>query len=310
MSVFMSTLGQMGFLFTLIAAGYLLKTLGVVERNAASVLSKLENNLFIPCLVMGTFIENFTLDRLQSFGKLFLFSCLILAISAGFAILMSWLIMKDKFLRNICTYSLTFSNFGFMGNAVVSALFPDVFLEYLIFTLPLWILIYIWGVPSLLIPKEDGKKGILSSLKALCNPMFIAMLIGMVIGILGVELPNWLVTAVDTSGSCMSPIAMLITGITVAGISLKETFTNVRIYIISFLRLIVMPMIAVGIFYFLNLPKTFEICAVCSLAMPLGLNPVVVPSAYGMDTSAAAGMSLISHLMSAITIPIIFSVAF
>ena len=40
--------------------------------------------------------------------------------------------------------------------------------------------------------------------------------------------------------------------------------------------------------------------------MPLGLNTIVVPAAYGKDTSVAAGMALVSHLLSCITIPVIF----
>jgi predicted permease len=42
------------------------------------------------------------------------------------------------------------------------------------------------------------------------------------------------------------------------------------------------------------------------LAMPLGLNTIVVPGAYGKDTTDAASMALISHILSIITIPIIF----
>lgn len=44
----------------------------------------------------------------------------------------------------------------------------------------------------------------------------------------------------------------------------------------------------------------------CVVAMPLGLNAVVVPAAYGKDTSVAAGISIISHVISCATIPLIF----
>ena len=42
------------------------------------------------------------------------------------------------------------------------------------------------------------------------------------------------------------------------------------------------------------------------IAMPLGLNTIVIPAGYGKDTSDAAGLALVSHLLSCITIPIIF----
>ncbi len=78
------------------------------------------------------------------------------AVALPIAIIASKLITKDKYHRNIYTYGLSFSNFGFMGNAVVKALFPEIFFEYLIFVMPLWIAIYMWGVPALLI--SDAEK--------------------------------------------------------------------------------------------------------------------------------------------------------
>ena len=54
--------------------------------------------------------------------------------------------------------------------------------------------------------------------------MFIAMLIGMVIGLVGLPLPEFVMKFITVSGDCMSPIAMLLTGVTVSAIDLKKTF--------------------------------------------------------------------------------------
>lgn len=56
----------------------------------------------------------------------------------------------------------------------------------------------------------------------------------------------------------------------------------------------------------LKLSYGIEACIVCNLAMPLGLSTVVIPASYGKDTSTAAGMALLSHLLSCATIPLIF----
>ena len=106
----------------------------------------------------------------------------------------------------------------------------------------------------------------------------------------------------------MSPIAMLLTGMVVSSIPLKQTFMNVRIYVISIVRLVVLPMIFILVASYLRLPETIYLCALCTLSMPLGLNTIVIPSALGKDTSVAAGMTVISHILSCITIPIIFSI--
>jgi len=306
MGIFLSTLNQITVLFIFIIIGFILSKFNLIPDNSSTVLSKLENIIFIPALVLGTFMTNFTVNSFKKTGKLFLVSFIIAFIAMPTAILISKLTARgDKYIQNIYTYGLTFANFGFMGNAVVKGMFPEIFFEYLIFTLPLWILIYLWGVPVLLI-SDSGKQTLGGRIKAFLNPMFIAMIIGMIIGISGLKLPSFITSVVTVSGDCMSPVAMLITGMAVAKISLKKTFTNLKIYFISAIRLIIIPLIFIGVSKLITIPPTIFTCALCSLAMPLGLNTIVIPSAYGKDTTVASGMTVISHLLSVITIPLMF----
>lgn len=315
MNVFLPTLSQMGFLLLLILIGYILVKTKVVPSEGAGILSKLENNVFIPALVLGTFLKDFTVESLSTSWQYVLCGAVTVGISAVLAVFIPKLCSKDKYIQKIYTYGLAFANFGFMGNAVVNALFPEVFANYLIFVIPFWILIYVWGVPYLLMPSDSEKKGILSGLKNLINPMFIAMLVGMVLGLLDAPLPEFIFHVnesgavkgvVGTLGDCMSPIAMVLTGMTIAKIDLKAAFTNLSIYAVSFVRLILFPLAAILVLMLLDLPAGVALCTVCALAMPLGLNTIVVPAAYGKDTSVAAGMALVSHLLSCITIPVIF----
>lgn len=306
MEILTTTLGQMTVLFLLILIGYLLAKLNAVPENTSMVLSKLENNLFVPALVLGTFISNFTMEKLGNAWKLFLVSFVIGCIMIALAILVAKCCSKDQYIRNICTYGLAFSNFGFMGNAVVSVVFPEMFVDYLIFTMPLWIMIYLWGVPCLLIPSEGGKQTIKSRLKSFLNPMFAAMIVGIVIGLSGITIPTQIMTVITTAGNCMSPIAMILTGITVANIDVKNVLTMKSIYTVSFVRLIIFPLIFIGVFKLMPMTQTIMVCTICSLAMPLGLFSIVIPGGYGKDTSVATGMTIVSHLLSAITIPIIF----
>lgn len=306
MEIFSTTLSQMAFLFSLILVGYLLAKCKIVPENASVVLSKLENTLFIPCLVAGTFIQNFTVERISEAKDLMLVSVALCVIAIPVGILLSKLFGKDKYTRNIYTYGLVFSNFGFMGNAVVSAVFPEIFFEYILFTLPFWVAIYLWGVPVLLIADAGEKQTLLKRAKAFVNPMFIGMVIGMILGLSGLSIPAWTNSVVTSLGNCMSPIAMLLTGITVSFISIRKTFTNGYIYLASLLRLVALPLIFVVLMRWIPMTETARICSLCFLSMPLGLNTIVVPGAYGRDTSVAAGMAIISHLLSCITIPLMF----
>jgi len=127
MTVFLSTLNQTGFLFTLIFIGYILAKVGVVERSSARSLAKLENFVFVPALIIGSFVENFTVERLGSVWRLLVVCTLIALVSIPLSIIASKLLDRDKYAQNIYTYGLVFSNFGFMGNAVILAIYPEVF---------------------------------------------------------------------------------------------------------------------------------------------------------------------------------------
>ena len=322
MEIFAATCGQTIYLFILILIGFFLTKWKLLPEGTAKILAKLENMLFIPALMLKTFMDDFTVDRLGESGMLFLFSSALLIVIVPLAMLLSRILTRDSYTQNIFTYGLCFSNFGYVGISVVSAVFPAYAADYLVFVMPLYILIYVWAVPELLM--NEGKTSLKQKLKSLVNPMFVGMFIGMVLGILlsalpAFELPAWLlppVTAVDTCvdalKSCMSPVAMILTGITVANIDFKKTFTNLSIYGVTAVRLVVLPILFLLALRFLppllglSVPENIFVCAIASLAMPLGLNTVVIPSAYGRDVSVAAGMALVSHLLGCITIPLVF----
>ena len=306
MQVLQATTGQMLVLFSYILLGYLLAKLKAIPDNSATVLSKLENNLFVPALVLGTFVKEFRVEKLCAAWQLFAVSFLICFVMMVLAVLVSKCCTKDAYIQKIYTYGLAFSNFGFMGNAVVNAVFPEMFLDYVIFTMPLWTMIYLWGVPCLLIPAEEGKQTLKSRLKSFANPMIAAMLVGMIIGLCNIQLPKFLNEVVTTTGDCMSPLAMILTGITIAKIDMKKVLSIKSIYVVSLVRLIAFPALFMGLLLLVSMPDNIAACAVCTLAMPLGLSTLVIPGGYGKDTSVAAGMTLVSHLLSAATIPMIF----
>ena len=311
MEIFMPIFTQMLILFAFIAIGFLLTKFNVLPENSNATLSKLENFVFVPALVMSTFIKNCTTDNIGSLWKIIVFSIILLVVLLPISLIVAKVLCKEDFLRKIAIYGLEFSNFGFMGNAVVKGVFPELFFNYTVFTLPFWFLIYAWGVPVLLISSAGGgSKG--TVLKNFINPMLIAMLIGMIIGLtgLGAILPKQAVGAVDMLAECMSPVAMILTGATVAKSDIVKMLKCGWLYTISAVRLIIYPVLYILAVAFIPkggfLTETMLICGMCMVSMPMGLNSIVIPAAYGKDTSQAAALSIVTHLLSIITIPLIF----
>ena len=312
--MFSTVLNQMIFLFAFIVIGFLLAKGKFLPHNSASVLSKLENYLFMPALVLNTFIANCTPQNLASSWKLLLLSLALIGVLLPLSLLCSKLVFKEKYLQKISLYGLEFANFGFMGNAVMSAVFPEIFMDYLLFSMPIWAAIYLWGAPVLLISSsgENGEKttGLVQRLKSFLNPMIIATLVGIVLGLTQLYIPKSITSVLKVSGDCMSPIAMLLTGITIGNTDVLALLKKWRVYVLSLIKVLLYPLLFIFIFAFVPqnalITPVFLKCAACFTAMPMGLNTIVIPAAYGKDTTDAAGMALISHLLSVGTIPLMF----
>ena len=311
--MFIPIFNQMIFLFTLIAIGFILMKWKLLPDNAGKIISKLENMLFVPALVMYTFIQHCNVQTLSSVWRLLLLAFAMVLVLIPISLMVAKVCFKEKYLQKIATYGLAFSNFGFMGNAIMNAIFPEIFFEYTIFTLPFWFMIYLWGVPVLLISNDGNEKvTLLSRLKAFLNPMLVAMFIGLILGLtgLGLKLPSGILSVIKVSGDCMSPLAMLLTGITIGQTNVLALIKKWRIYLTSAIRLLVYPLAVLLILMLLPqndfFTLTFFRCAICMASMPMGLNAIVVPAAYGKDTTDAAGLALISHLFSIGTIPLMF----
>ncbi|MBQ8295496.1 MAG: AEC family transporter [Clostridia bacterium] len=309
MDIFLPILNQMIILFGFILIGYIVSKGKFVPDNSPTVLSKLENIIFVPALAMGTFIKNCNVESLRVMWKLLVLSVLMLAVLIPLSLFLSRLFFKDGYLRRIGSYAMAFSNFGFMGNAIMSAVFPDIFFEYTVFTLPFWATIYLWGAPVLLIA-DDGQKKFSDRLKAFVNPMLIGMLIGLIIGLTGLKLPKAVTSLIEISGNCMSPLAMMLTGMTIAKIDLKKLLTKWKIYGFCAVKLLAYPLLFIAIFALIPqnsfLTATALTCMMNIMCMPMGLNSIVIPAGYGKDTTDASGMALISHFFSVGTIPLMY----
>ena len=304
MQVFSTTLNQMLVLFLFIALGYFLNLKGILPLNTSLAISRLETNVLLPCLVFVTFYKYCTIEYLSLKWVYIAYGGALTVVFVIVGLVLSRIFAKENYLQKIYAYSFTVANISFMGNAVVLGTFGDeVLFDYMFFTLPLQLYIYSYGIASLK-PQNAANK---FSLKSFINPMFISMAIGILSGVLEIPVPSFLLTAVSSAGACMSPLAMILTGFIIGNYSLKKLASEKKVYIASVLRLIVLPLIYVLILKLLNTDSDIIKVVLCATAMPLGLNTVVFPAAYGGDTTAGASMALISHLMSVITIPIMFA---
>lgn len=306
LATFNATLSPMLVMFVCMVIGFILNRKKLLPENGATVLSKLENYVLVPALIVKTFMENCTVESLSENYTIILSSLFTLFLALIIAIPLAKAFTKDSYTINIYRYALSFGNFGFMGNAIVPAILGQgVLYSYMLFTLPLNTAVYTWGV-LILIPKGEEKKSVL---KCLINPIFISIIIGMILGLTGATpyVPKFITSTVSNLSACMGPLAMVLTGFVVADYDIMSLLKKGRIYIATFLRLILLPTVFVWLLSLTGVSKEILTLAFFAYATPLGLNTVVFPAAYGSDTSTGASMAMISHTLCVLTIPLMFA---
>ncbi len=104
----------------------------------------------------------------------------------------------------------------------------------------------------------------------------------------------------------MAPLAMLLTGFVIGGYQPGSLLSLRKVYLVSLYRLVLMPLLFAWSARFIPIAPDIQHVLICAYSMPLGLNTIVIPAAYGGDTSLGASMALISNVLALITIPAVF----
>lgn len=304
--VFTATLSQMMVMLLCIVIGFILNKKKLSPEDTATVLSKLETYVLSPALILNTFSRYCTVDSLKKQYPLVLYCAIAIVIAIGLAYLLSPLFAKKGYNRCIYRYALTFGNFGFMGNAIVPAILgAEKLYEYMLFSLPAYIGVYTWGL-AILIPRSTGKS---NPLKNLLNPSMIAVALGVTLGLTGAAeyMPSFFNDTLAGLGSCMGPIAMVLTGFVIGDYSFKTLLQDKKVYAASVLRLLILPALFILMLKLLGANNTVLTMCLFVFGTPLGLNTVVFPASYGGDTATGASMAMISHVLGVITIPAMFA---
>lgn len=304
MEIFFSALNQIAVLFAFIFIGYILRRLNVLPQQTATVFSRIENKIFMPAVVINTFWTNCTVKNISEKWTYILYSTVILLFCIGVAFLVSRFLSKTPYIKKIYRYSLCVSNFGFVGTAMMSGIYGAESIElfdYMIFTLPLNFFTYSLGI-AWLVPEENES----FSLKSFINPIFISLFIGGIMGLVSIPKYKILNAVISSAANCMSPVAMILTGFVIAGFALKDLFRQKQTYVVALIRLILLPSLLVFVLRLIKAPEEIVAVTLCANAMPLGLNTVIIPSAYGKNPEAGASMALVSQLTAVVSIPILF----
>lgn len=291
---------QTGILVFFMLVGYVLAKSRIVEcESASAALSKLEFYVFAPALTFKSFISNVTPDALFSKDSLLVLGCVTVIATYMMSKLIALLFSKKRYERGIISYAFTVPNYGYMGYALMLALFGEKMLfSMMVFAIPLSIFTYSEGYRIL--SEQQG-----FSLRKIVNPSIIAIILGSIAGLFFHDGISFVNPIINPAAQCMAPVAMLLTGITVAEFNLKKTFLNARSYIIVVLKLLIIPVLMLYVLKMFNVNKVVITVIMMIYAMPVGMNTIIFPKLRNEDCRLGVSLVTISNILSIVTIPLI-----
>lgn len=199
-----------------------------------------------------------------------------------------------------------FGNVGFFGVPVLQFLFPDAHdaIAYsAVFIVSLNLMS--WTVGSYVL---TGDKKHVSLKRALVNPQTVTLVISLPLFFAGVsesDLPETVNTIIGYLADMTAPLCMIILGMRFALAPLVQLFKDYRVYIASFVKILVFPLMVYLVLMPFEMDEMLRVSLVLLSGMPAATINLNLAELYGADQTTAANSILMSTVLSIVTIPVL-----
>lgn len=296
---------QIAIIFLLMLLGALINRLGFMHSQTSSDLTNILLNIVSPCLIINAFEQPYSSDRIQQL------------LLAGVGVLLFYLLeiiiasvifhkIKDSNLQRILKYGCIFSNAGFMGVPLASALFGKIGVFFAVVSLA-GFNIFNWTYGVSLFNSANKHKNKLFKLKmALLNPNIIAIVAGLLLFVSSISLPHVISQTVSYVGMINTPLSMIVIGNSLGNIKLQKEARNFSLWLAVALRNLFFPVLALIIFRFLGVTGVALDTTIIMMACPVAGIVFLFTLQNNDDVAPAITLMSVSTILSLITIPIIF----
>lgn len=293
-------LRQIVIMFLLMGAGYILYRLGVIDHTGSSQCSGILTKLVSPCVIINSFQRAFE----PELGRALLWQFLFSLLGFGVCILASTLLFRPQNKSapdmRMCA---VFTNNGFMAIPLVTAMFGSLGVFFSTVNIAAsTILIWTWGVKTL-----SGRDSKISLSRIFINPGTIAFCIGLLCFLTPFKLPAVPAEAVGYISDLNTPLAMLVLGCFLAESDLKSCFLDKRLYFVSFVRLVLFPLLLIPVLLLAPVDLTAKLCLMIGFAAPSAVLAAMFAQMYHTDYLYATKIVAQTTLLSALTMPLIIA---
>lgn len=299
----MEVINSLCMIFIMIIPGIIFRKKGLIDSNQSKGISTVVVNLTWPCLVIDAMQVKFSQEIFKRSQYIFVIVLLVFAIAfiVGFLLVKMLKIKREQ--GGIFAFMLVFANTGFIGIPVINALYGKEAVFYAsIIEMVNDIMLFTVGV--MLIQLSAGIKTKIS-FKEFLTPGMIGVVIGYVMFLCNFQLPGFLGHSVNIIGAATTPLTMFVIGIQIGELKIKDLLGNVSIYVMSFVKLLIIPIIALLIMRFIfDDTSLLAKVLIISFAMPVAACTTIFSQQYNADVSFATKGVLLSTVLSVATIPI------
>ncbi len=289
-------------LFLILFFGYFLRSREVITKKGQQFLFDLLIDYILPFLIISAMTVEISPELVENTKIIFIswfFVYLLLIISAN---IFKRFIKADDRERRTFEFLVIFSNVGYMGLPIIGAVYSETGLFYgSLGMIPFNIVIWTYGIYLL----SSGKKEISDRLQNIINNGVIALGIGFILFLTGLNLPGPISEAVEMIGDMTFPLSMLIIGSSLYGINIKRVIIKPKLVFLSLLRLLFIPVFLLLALSFLPIPEILVGVIVIQAAMPIAANSVIFAARYQGDYQMASEAVFITTLFGIISIPVI-----
>ena len=294
---------QIILMFCLMLVGVLINKFKFMHAQTSNDLTNILLYIVSPCLIINAFEQKYSASRINQF----ILVAIGILVFYVIAIIVSKLIfgrLKNENLRRITQYGSVYSNAGFMGIPLISALFGSNGVFFAVVSLA-GFNIFSWTHGVSLFRDKDEK---IDFKEIILNPNIIAIVVGLLMFVFSLRLPGTINTVVKYVGSINTPLSMIVIGNSLANIKFSRDMLDKNIGLTLILRNLILPIIMVFLLKYLGVTGIAYYTTIIMTACPVaGIVVLFTLQAHG-DAGPAISLMSISTILSLVTIPLIFAI--
>lgn len=309
---FNSFLNTTAALFLMLALGFAIGKLKIIDSVASKKLSRLILSVAQPALIIHSLTKSgYSVEKLKLGASTFFFGFALILFSAAIAYV-ACIKIKDLDDRKIMEFAMNFGNAGFIGIPILGSLIgPDGEFMASFFMATFNIMLWTLGISIVARKRSDIK---LTPKKIFLNFGTVPSLIGFILFLIPALIPSFRLPTFATQtlsyvSSLCTPISMMVIGALIATVDLKTFFTSPKIYYVCAVKLLVVPLLVCAVMKLIGFGDLWIIFATAISAMPSATAISMFAELYDMKPGFSAQCVGASSLLSIATMPCVIYLA-